>query len=184
MRLFFAIQLPADVQKKLGELRLAEGKDYRWVDPTLLHVTLAFLGQQPEERLEALERVGRTAAGASQSGVLRLGHAGSFGSRREPRVLWIGLDGDVPALLALQSRLDTELRGAGFELEDRPFSPHITLARRRDGARSVGPPGWPPVHGPGSSAFKMDLLTLVESRLSPRGPTYIPLLEFALGRGV
>jgi RNA 2',3'-cyclic 3'-phosphodiesterase len=183
MRLFFAIELPADVQAQLGRLRLVECTEYRWVDPSLLHVTLAFLGQQPEDRLSVLEQVGRSAAGVSEPGVLRLGQGGSFGPRREPRVLWIGLDGDVPALLALQATLVAELRAGGFELEDRPFAPHITLARRRDGARSAGPPDWPPAHSPsGPKAFTMEHLTLVESRLSPRGPTYIPWLEFPLGQ--
>ncbi|HLZ30572.1 MAG TPA: RNA 2',3'-cyclic phosphodiesterase [Chloroflexota bacterium] len=185
MRLFFAVELPAKVRETLGTFRLAESTEYRWVDPALLHVTLAFLGQQPEERLETLQRVGAAAAGASRPGVLRLGRAGSFGPRREPRVLWMGLDGDVPALLACQGRLDTELRGAGFDLEDRPFSPHITLARRREGARSSGPSKWPPTPAQvGQESFRLDHLTLVESRLSPRGPTYLPLLEFPLGPAV
>jgi RNA 2',3'-cyclic 3'-phosphodiesterase len=185
VRLFFAIELPSGVRETLGGLRPVDSKEYRWVDPALLHVTLAFLGQQPEERLDVLEQVGRSAAGASEPGVLRLGQAGSFGPRREPRVLWIGLDGDLPALLALQARLATALRGAGFELEDRPFSPHITLARRRDGARSAGPPDWPPAYSPsGATAFTLDHLTLVESRPSPRGPSYIARLEFPLGRAV
>jgi len=185
MRLFFALELPSEVQARLGELWPTQSQAYRWVAPALLHVTLAFLGQQPEERLAVLERVGRAAASACQPGILRLGQAGSFGPRREPRVLWIGLDGDVAGLLAVQSRLATELRTAGFDLEpDRPFAPHITLARRREGVRSAGPLAWPPVPGPGSPAFMLDHLTLVESRLSPRGPTYIPRLEFPVGPAV
>jgi len=184
MRLFFAIELPSEVQAKLGGLRVTDSTEYRWVEPALLHVTLAFLGQPPEERLEALRQVGAAAARESQPGFLRLGQAGTFGPRKEPRVLWIGLDGDVPALLGLQTRLATGLRGAGVTLEDRPFAPHITLARRRDGARSAGPPTWPPVRTTHSEPFAMDKLTLVESRPSPRGPRYIPLLEFPLGRGV
>jgi 2'-5' RNA ligase len=184
MRLFFAIDLPLEVQQRLGGLRVPDSTEYRWVEPKLLHVTLAFLGQQPEARLEALRQVGAAAAGASHAGVLRLGQAGSFGPRKEPRVLWVGLDGDVEALRALQQRLAAGLRGANFDLEDRPFAPHITLARRREGVRSAGPPPWPPVQTPEREAFQMDTLTLVESRLSPRGPTYIPRLEFPLGRGV
>src|SRR3989442_11343016 len=109
MRLFFAIDLPPDVQDKLGGLRAPGSAEYRWVEPALLHVTLAFLGQQPEERLEALQQVGGDAARESQPGVLRLGQAGTFGPRKEPRVLWVGLSGDVPALLALQTRLATGL---------------------------------------------------------------------------
>jgi len=184
MRLFFAAELPEQVRNLLGGLRLAEAADYRWVDPGLLHVTLAFLGQQPQARLEALEQVGRAAAGASQTGVLKLGQGGSFGPRREPRVLWLGLDGDVDALLGLQTRLADALRGAGFNLDERPFSPHITLARRRDGVRSAGSPAWPPALRDEAPTFRLDHLTLVESRLSPRGPTYIPLLEFPLRRDV
>ena len=145
MRLFFALELPRDVQETLRMLRLSDNADYRWVDPRLLHLTLAFLGQQPEERLAVLQQVGSTAANASEAGVLRLGRAGSFGPRREPRVLWIGLDGALPALHAMQARLATELRGAGVELkEERPFAPHITLARRRDGAAGPGERASPP----------------------------------------
>src|SRR5216683_1634177 len=172
MRLFFAVELPHEVHLALGRLRSVEDSDYRWTDPSLLHVTLAFLGEQPEERLEALQGIGAAAARASSPGHLTLGHAGSFGSRKAPRVLWVGLDGDLAALDALQSHLDTRLRAASFTLEDRPFSPHITLARRRDAARSGPPEGWPPQRL--NTPFEMDHLTLFQSRLSPRGATYVP----------
>src|SRR5260370_31272341 len=124
MRLFFAVELPHEVQSILGQLRPNDNTDYRWADPALLHVTLAFLGEQPEERLEALQGIGAAAARASSPGHVTLGYAGSFGSRKAPRVLWVGLDGDLAALDALQSPLDTRLRAASFTLEDRPFSPH------------------------------------------------------------
>jgi 2'-5' RNA ligase len=178
MRLFFAVELPHEVQAALGKLRPKDSADYRWADPSLLHVTLAFLGEQPEERLDLLKTVGAAAARASSPGHLALGEAGSFGSKRVPRVLWVGLDGDIASLNTLQSHLARGLREAGFQLEDRAFSPHITLARRRDNARSGPPQGWPPqrLH----TTFEMDHLTLFQSRLSPKGPTYIPLATFRL----
>jgi RNA 2',3'-cyclic 3'-phosphodiesterase len=182
MRLFFAVELPPRVQAALGRLR-PEGepsRDYRWADPAQLHVTLAFLGQQPPEVLTTLEEIGRSAASSSRRGTLRLGEAGSFGSRRAPRVLWIGLDGDLAALRALQARLDAALRENGFALEDRPFSPHVTLARRRESASSGTPPGWPPAGGVKHTPFPIEHLTLFESRLSPRGATYVSLFEFPL----
>ena len=180
MRLFFAVELPPDVQAALGRLIPNDAsRDYRWSDPTLMHVTLAFLGQQPEERLNTLRSLGAAAAAVSRPGVLKLGQPGSFGSHKAPRVLWIGLDGDLPALQTLQSSLNSGLRQAGFEVEERAFSPHITLARRRETARGGAPPGWPPTHSQ-RAEFQMRELTLFESRLSPRGPTYIPLAEFAL----
>jgi RNA 2',3'-cyclic 3'-phosphodiesterase len=182
VRLFFAVELPPSVQAALGRLNPEDdNRDYRWSEPSLLHVTLAFLGEQPEERLDVLGQVGTAAANASRGGRLRLGEAGSFGSRRTPRVLWVGLDGDLAALSQLQTQLDTALRQAGFELEDRPFRAHVTLARRRETARGGPPAGWPPTDRLTHSAFSMDHLTLFESRLSPRGPTYTPLFVFPLG---
>jgi 2'-5' RNA ligase len=182
MRLFFAVELPSDVQASLGRLKPTdENRDYRWADPSLLHVTLAFLGQQPEDRLDVLRQVGAAAASASRTGILKLGQPGSFGARNAPRVLWVGLAGDLAALEELQDRLDAGLRQAGFDLEQRPFRPHITLARRRESARGGAPAGWPPVHEfDPTAAFPMQHLTLFESRLSPRGATYIDLTTFPL----
>jgi RNA 2',3'-cyclic 3'-phosphodiesterase len=168
------------VQAVLGRLKPTDDKgEYRWVDASLLHVTLAFLGEQPPERLEVLERVGAAAAAASRGGALRLGQAGHFGSKRAPRVLWVDLAGDLEALVALQGRLDAGLRAAGFALEDRPFRPHITLARRREAASGGPPAGWPPTDL-GRASIPIRQLTLMQSRLSPRGPTYTPVFEFRI----
>jgi 2'-5' RNA ligase len=187
VRLFFAVELPDNVQAALGRLLPAEdpadraAPDYRWVDASLLHVTLAFLGEQPEDRLAALEHVGRQSAQASAPGTLTLGTAGSFGSRRTPRVLWVDVAGDLEALAAMQSRLALALRTGGFPLEDRPFRPHITLARRREAARGGAPPGWPP--DVRRMAFPMRQLTLMRSQLSSHGPSHTPLFHFAVGSG-
>jgi 2'-5' RNA ligase len=181
MRLFFAVELPQEVQSALGKLNPNDAsRNYRWSDPSLMHVTLAFLGQQPEERLDLLHSVGKTAASLSRPGNLRLGQAGSFGARKAPRALWIGLDGDLAALQALHENLTAGLKQAGFDVEDRAFSPHITLARRRESAHGGPPPNWPPTQSL-TKHFTMHGLTLFESRLSPRGPTYIHLAEFPLG---
>lgn len=179
MRLFYALELPSDIQTALGRLQSPDARDYRWVDPALMHLTLAFLGEQPEDQLSVLQRIGSDVASVSHEGVLRLGKAGSFGSRRAPRVLWIDLDGDVEALIGVQSRLAEQLGRAGFPLEDRPFAPHVTLARRRDGAQGGPPNSWPPEVP--HAAIALDELALMQSRLSPRGPSYTPLAKFAIG---
>jgi 2'-5' RNA ligase len=174
VRLFFAVELPPEIQHDLGRLS-DDNRDYRWVDPSLLHVTLAFLGEQPEERLPTLEHVGREAAADSHTGVLRLGAARQFGSGRAPRVLWVDLAGDVAALSALHANLTHQLKAAAFPTEDRPFRAHITLARRRETAHGGAPGGWPPEIE--HERFKMDTLTLMQSRLSSRGPTYTPVFQ-------
>ena len=180
MRLFFAIELPGAAQAALGRLKSADASpDYRWVDPSLLHLTLAFLGEQPPEQLPTLQRIGDSVARQSHSGVLRLGEAGQFGSRRAPRVLWVSVAGDVDRLLALQRALDLALRDRGFPTEEREFRPHVTLARRRETARGGPPHGWPtPVK---AATFPLDSLTLMQSRLSSQGATYIPLAHFPIG---
>jgi RNA 2',3'-cyclic 3'-phosphodiesterase len=180
VRLFFAVELPSEIRSALGKLRPdADNRDYRWVDPALLHVTLAFLGEQPEDRLATLERIGAEAAGSTRRGVLRLGQAGQFGGKRTPRVLWVDLGGDVETLAALHQKLQYGLRAAAFPVEDREFRAHITLARRREVATGGPPSGWPP--SVEHAAFKLEQLTLMRSQLSPRGPTYTPLLQFPLG---
>jgi len=177
VRLFFAVELPTEVRLALGRLRGEDG-DYRWVDPSSMHVTLAFLGEQSETARGRLEQLGVVGATSAHAVRLQLGEAGSFGPRTAPRVLWVGLAGELPALGALQSTLSTLLRDAGFSLEDRPFSPHITLARRRNTARSR--PIWPPSDVP-QHQFTIAELILFQSQLSPKGATYTALGRFPLG---
>lgn len=182
MRLFFALELPSDIQAALGRLKPNDdNRDYRWVDPALLHLTLAFLGEQSEDKLPLLLQIASDAAVASRAGTLRLGTAGSFGSRRAPRVLWVDLDGDLEALIGLQGRVSDGLQRAGFPVEERPFAPHITLARRRETAHGGPPRDWPPPVSPAS--FPLDALTLMQSHLSPRGPTYMLVSKFRIGSG-
>jgi len=178
VRLFFAVELPSEVRTQLGRLRPgSDERDYRWVDPALMHVTLAFLGEQPEERLPALERIGADAASATNRGVLHLGDAGHFGTRRAPGVLWVGVVGET--LMALQRHVTQGLREHAFAVEERPFRAHLTLARRRESAQGGAPAGWPPHVD--HTAFKLEQLTLMQSKLSPRGPTYTPVRQFELG---
>ncbi len=185
LRLFFALWLPDDVRATLGALRPpphSEGAAaYRWVDPSLLHVTLAFLGSQPVALLDDLRRVGVEVGADSPGGRLSLGGVGSFGPARAPRVLWFGLGGDVAVLQALQQRLAEALRGIGVRLEERAFSPHITLARRRENARAAGPPLWPPARPLPRLRVPLDEFVLVRSDLSPTGPRYTVLDRFPTG---
>jgi 2'-5' RNA ligase len=134
MRSFIAIEITDDIRQALTdfqqELRKTRAQ-VRWVRPETMHLTLAFLGEVPEPGLDSI----RTAIELSTEGVsplhLDVAGAGTFGSRRSPRVVWAGLGGDVEGLQTVYAKLAEALRAAGFETEDRPFSPHITLGRIR-----------------------------------------------------
>ena len=184
MRLFFAVELPPEVQAALGRLRGAEGGEYRWVEPALLHVTLAFLGEQPDERLAALQAVGASGGERVAAGVL--GSARRAASARAGRRACCGSASAATstALLALQARLARGLRAGRLRRAktDRPFRPHITLARRRARRAPAPPPDWPPPDAaPTAPTFALQRLTLFESRLSPRGATYTPARTLPLG---
>ena len=183
VRLFFAVELPAEVQNALGKLRAEEAwaGDYRWVDPTSMHITLAFLGEQPADVVEPLTRIGQAAASATQRGRLSIGEPGSFGPRRAPRVLWVGLAGDLDNLNQLHTALTSALRQHGFPVEDRAFSPHVTLARRRQHANSGLPPLWPPKQQPPGQTAAVDRLTLFESQLSRAGAHYTAVAHWPIG---
>ena len=183
MRLFFAIELPGEVQNALGKLRpdAAWARDYRWVEPASMHVTLAFLGEQPDQALASLAEIGEAAASSSQPGKLSIGQPGSFGPRRAPRVLWVGLEGDLSKLHNLQQALSEGLKARGFPVEERAFSPHITLARRRERGDSGLPPVWPAGQHSQLRSAPLDKLTLFQSQLSRAGAHYTPVAQFALG---
>jgi 2'-5' RNA ligase len=180
VRLFFAVELPAQTRASLSRLRPQDDLGYRWVDPAQLHLTLAFLGEQPEDSIASLAQIAASAAAASGPLRLKLGQPGSFGPRRSPRVLWVGLEGEVARLLALQSALHAGLHAAGVVREEREFRPHITLARRRESAQPSTSPVWPPAQLP-ISTFEADHLTLFQSRLSPHGATYVAMAHIPLG---
>jgi RNA 2',3'-cyclic 3'-phosphodiesterase len=130
MRLFTAIQIPSGIGAGIGALldRLRPLAKLSWTTPQNLHVTLTFIGEWPEERLEevnrALDAVPRP--GPIEIAVRGLGW---FPNDHNPRVFWAGIEAGDLAMLARDSR--QALSAIGVALEDREFHPHLTLARRR-----------------------------------------------------
>ncbi len=141
LRLFVAVELDEEALRALASLQDAlrrRGLDaLRWVRPEGVHLTLKFLGETPPERVPAIEAALNEAVSGVPAHALRLDGLGTFGSRRSPRVLWVGLDGDLQELRRLQQRVEAALAKAGFPKEARAFSPHLTLARVRPETAAV-----------------------------------------------
>jgi RNA 2',3'-cyclic 3'-phosphodiesterase len=131
-RLFVALVPPRHVMLELhaaiDPLCHENGLRLRWVRPEHWHITLAFLGDVDETRLPDLrERLGRAASRAVPM-ELSLAGAGHFGGR----ALWVGVRGDRDRLGRLAESLSAAARRSRIAMEDRPYRPHLTLARARD----------------------------------------------------
>lgn len=131
-RTFIALEMNGDLQRHLnGVIRQVAQvlPNIRWVNPTGIHLTLAFLGELDDEQLSAAEQASEKVAQQSRSFSYSLAHIGVFGSQHSPRVIWMGIDEPTGALTTVHRALQRELIARGFEVDSRPFSPHLTLAR-------------------------------------------------------
>lgn len=190
LRLFVALDPSEPVRRRIAamqsDLRRAAGRhadEVRWVAPENVHLTLQFLGAVPEERLDDLRGALAAAAGAARPLSLEVKGAGGFPSARRPRVLWLGLGGEVEALAALAADLGRRLAPLGFPPEDRPLSPHLTLGRAREGRGAPGLGGaLAQVAGMEAAPWRADAILLYRSQLSPSGARYEALDRFPLGQ--
>ena len=142
MRLFFALWPDDAVRAQLATVAasIAARTRGRGVPAAKLHLTLSFLGEIAEERLDTAIDAANSARGAPFELVLD-----STGSFRAARVAWAGLSTMPPALVRLQASLDQELRSREFVLDQRPFAAHATLARKIVTAlprEPMAPIGW------------------------------------------
>lgn len=139
----------------------------RYVDPCGYHLTLAFLGAQPESRIDAIRRAMEQAAALYAPFSLRLGDTGLFDT-----ALWAGL-APCPTLASLAAALRAALSEGGIGHDARPFIPRITLVMNPRGAVDQLP-------NPPPSEFPVDRMTLYESTRAADGPAYTPRLEVSL----
>lgn len=183
MRLFIAAPLPSAVQQCLASglqsLRRAL-PPARWVRPESIHVTLKFLGEQPESLVVALDREVPAALQRLAPVAVRIEGGGFFPNPRRARVAWVG--GQAEGLVEWARALDTVAARHGIEPEQRPFSLHLTLARLEH--------PWPEtatqrfldeVAGWGLGVFEAREAVLYRSELKPGGAVYSALRHWPAG---
>lgn len=132
MRLFIAIELPPEIKQgiaKVQEQLRETGANAGWTRPEGIHLTLKFLGEVEELRIDEIRNALAAAVGANDKLSLSIAGAGAFPNGNKPRVLWLGVTGDVEKLGSLQAAVENAMTRLGFEREERKFSPHLTLAR-------------------------------------------------------
>jgi 2'-5' RNA ligase len=185
VRLFAAIEIPGKIRSTLAlllkELR-GVAPDAKWVRPENLHVTLKFLGEVDPARLGPIQASLRA---IRNSGLVTLNFRGLgfFPNEKHPRVLWAGIDPSTN-LRPLAEDIDRSLHEIGFPLEEKPFTPHLTLARfyasglppnlaaaiKQNASQDFGSLGARQFH-------------LIESKLKPGGAEYTTIETFPIFAG-
>ena len=130
MRLFVALEIPSEVRENLAALLdslRSISKDPRWVRPQNLHVTLKFLGEIAEAKVEDIRNALREKR-SEQAVTLDFRGLGFFPNEKHPRVFWAGIEASAN-LKTLAANIDGATEKLGIPREQRPFSPHLTLAR-------------------------------------------------------
>jgi 2'-5' RNA ligase len=190
-RLFIAAELPEgalqaisavqnDLKKRLPERAL------RWVRPEAIHLTLQFLGDVERDRVDDLSGALARAAADRRRIAAAIEGLGCFPNPRRPRVLWLGVAGEIARLRLLQQAVEAETKPLGFPPEGRDFSPHLTLARVQRHA-SRGDVDKVGAYIGGSKIgrvadFPVDGISLIRSQLRPSGAEYTQVAHVALDR--
>ena len=189
-RTFVAAAMPPEAIAALTDLgqelrRTSWGGAFRWSATDTIHLTLKFLGNVPNDRLEAVFGAVVAAAADVEPFALDLGGLGCFPNVRRPSVLWVGIHEPSGRLEELARRIDGVLAPEGWPREERPYHPHLTIARLRPGAArdqlmalAHDVPRRP---FQSLASLEVESIFVYGSRLTPSGPTHTPLCECPLG---
>ena len=188
MRAFLAILVPAETQRALYALQERLGgreRGWRWVrGPEQMHLTLTFLGEIDDHLQELLITEMEEIAGVCAPFPLTIQGFGFFPTPPRPRVFWAGVADPDPALLSLKERLDERLLAYDYPRDSRPYTPHVTLARRKGGGRFPGQRWLDALTEEAGRAWTstVDRFVLFRSTLAPAGAAYDVVAEFPFRR--
>jgi len=180
MRLFVGVELDDHVKEAaaaIGESlqrELGRRLDARWVPAANLHITLWFLGEVHESRVEST--IGALHHPFDEAAFdVEIAGLGAFPPSGPPRVLWLGVASGVDSLARVHAELSTRLEPIGFEAERRPYSAHLTIARVKNVSRGVSAREFRsllqarPAH---AGRCRIEAVTIFRSRVSAKGATY------------
>jgi 2'-5' RNA ligase len=201
LRTFIAVDLPPATQTALGRcqtqlnqrLRDLPTPVLRWAAVEKLHLTLRFFGDTPPARRATLHAQLAATLPTFPPFALTLGELGGFPTLAKPRVVWVGVAGDVAALQGIQAAVEQIAQAVGFAPEEKAFTPHLTLARADRGARpaDLQRAGRALMQAAASAAhlaaplvapveFPVSEVVFYQSDLHPQGARYTPLARFPL----
>lgn len=174
-----ASELIHELQQRAVET--APGAKVTWLTRERLHLTIRFIGEVDDARVDAI-RDALAPPLAIEPFDLTLAGAGAFPKTGPPRVLWLGVVQGEEALVAAEGEVSTRLAALGIAREQRPYSSHLTLARVREAAGLRASRLFDGIEDWRIGTTRIDTITLFQSRLSPKGPTYVPLARTLFAR--
>ena len=187
MRAFVAIEISQDAKSVIAELQndlRSADADVSWTRPENIHLTMKFLGEVSEILIADVARVCATCAADSHSLALTLNGVGAFPDSNQPRVLWVGLGGDVGPLVQLQKELDEGLSRIGFERERKPFHAHLTMGRVKSMRNVRALMAIAKDYQLPPTSLRLSEIVLMQSQLHRGGSRYTRLANAALQKSL
>ena len=188
LRAFIAIEIPPSIQQAIhantADLRRALGPNWvKWVPAQNLHLTLKFLGDISSANVPLLSDMLTTEATRLAPFPLRVSGLGSFPNPKRARVIWLGLHAPA-ALTALVRGIEAACVRLGYEAEERPFSPHLTIGRVKQPipaeAQSAVASALERTQIGDLGVATVDALHLFKSDLKPSGAVYTKIFSAPL----
>ncbi len=184
MRLFIAVELSESIKQSLVTIQQQLAgwpRAIRWTQWEQMHLTLKFLGEEPDDEVQAVCQVTATVAQQAQPFQLELTRCGCFPARGDVRVIHMGVRDGANKLGHCRDLCENAFERLGFSREHRPFTPHLTLGRVRNGktvgrlreaVEEVAPP---------TGSQRVDAIFVVRSELTRAGACYSNISRHELG---
>lgn len=183
MRTFIAIEIEEPLRKEFSflqnELRKSQA-DVKWVEPKNMHLTLKFLGETKEEKVEKIKEVLKKLTQELRPFEITFCNLGAFPNLSSPRVIWIGIDKGKEELTKLARGIEEHLEELGFPKEKRPYSGHLTLGRIRSmkNKENLKKIIEKKMEFQAENKLYVNRIVFFRSELKPSGPIYTKLAEF------
>jgi RNA 2',3'-cyclic 3'-phosphodiesterase len=184
MRTFIAIEIPEETRQGLRDAQQVlrtDAVDAGWPKPEGIHLTLKFLGEVPDARIPEITNALTAAATGTGRFRLAVQGTGTFPNARNARVVWAGVSGEIETLNRLQAAVEDAMERAGFERENRPFTPHLTLGRiKYIRSRETWTRALDQVKDLSLPAFDVTSFILMKSELKRTGAEYAQIAKIEL----
>jgi len=183
MRTFIAVELPEKIKEQIEGLQAPFKKTdthVSWVKPKNIHVTLKFLGEVPEERMDQVFSATQKAVEGAKKFSMSLRGTGVFPNPRRPRVIWVGAGSGGEELSLLAGRIEQEMEEIGFPREKRKYSAHFTIGRVKSPKNVEKLMELVSASDFQTEEIEVNEVVVMKSQLDPRGAIYTPLKKTPL----